>query len=89
VTKKIDSLGAAAAEIAMRAAADYITRKGLKVTDYVALTNALKRHAKAALHEAIKDAKEALDAGMGSAAEATFRLSMAKAGIDAAKEVLG
>lgn len=84
----IDQFGRAAADIAMCAAADYVNRKGGKV-DVDALIMALRRTTKEALGPALDDAKEAYAANMPQMAEATFKLSMASAGLKAAQEVLG
>ena len=82
----IDRLGNIAAETAMRAAAEYIRQNNLKVLDYDAATECLRSWCKIKLPQAMADAKQAIDAGMGRVAEATFLASMAQAGIEAAKE---
>ena len=76
---------AAMAEVAMRAAAEYLARHSL-TADPVALTECLKAHLKAALPIALADAKRALDARMEAVALQTFEASLALAGIEAAKE---
>ena len=48
------------------------------------LSQCLKAH-KETIRGALRDAKEALDAGMDQVADATFRASAAQAGIAAAK----
>ena len=86
MTTNIDNLGTIAAEVAMRAAAEYVRANNLKVVDYQAATECLRSCIKNRLASALDDAKAALDVGMGQAAEATFRASMALAGIEATKE---
>lgn len=82
----VESLGTVAAEIAMASAAQYVRANNLKVIDYEAATNCLRTYCKTWIIQALKDAKEAIDCGMTQVAEATFRATMAKAGIEAAKE---
>lgn len=84
--RTIDNLGTIAAEVAMRAAAEYVRSNGLKVVDYDAATECLRSHCKARLPLALDAAKKALDCKMGQVAEATFKAEMALAGIEAAKE---
>ena len=81
----IDSLGTLAAETAARAAGVYL-RQHKMTYDIDALSACLKSWCKAKLIEALHDAKEAFDAGMGQMAEMTFKATMAEAGIEAAKE---
>jgi hypothetical protein len=85
MTKDMNPLVEAACQVAMRAAASYLQAHNLRADDS-ALAACLRSHCKIALPAALHDAKEALDCGMGQAAEATFRASMALAGIEAAKE---
>jgi len=80
-----DALARAAMEIAARGAAEYLRQHKLKA-DPDALLSTLRSWVKAKLPEALHDAKEALDANMGAAAEQTFKASMVLAGIEAAKE---
>lgn len=75
----------AGAQIAMRAAAEYLRRHDLGA-DPAALTATLRAWLKIKLPEAMRDARQALEAGMGKVAEQTFAASMAQAGIEAAKE---
>jgi hypothetical protein len=82
----IDSLGTIAANVAMKAAAEYIRANNLKVLDYEAATECLKSYCKTRLPIALQEAKEALDCGMTQVAEMTFKATMAQAGIEAAKE---
>lgn len=82
----IDRLGDMAANVTLHAAVNYVRSKNLSVTDYEAAAECIKRHCKGNLDVALRDAKEAIECGMTSAAEATFRLSMVQAGINAAKE---
>lgn len=75
----------AAAQIAMRAAAEYLRRHNLEA-DPAALAATLRAWLKIKLPEGLRDARQALEAGMGKVAEQTFAASMAQAGIEAAKE---
>ena len=84
--RTIESLGTVAADVAMRAAAEYVRTNNLKVLDYDAATACLKSYCKTYLPQALKDAKAAFDCGMNQVAEATFKATMALAGIEAAKE---
>lgn len=83
----IDRLGTIGAEVAMKAAADYMRAKGIVWTDAVitAVTDALRVTCKAAVGPALDDAKAAFEAGMPDAAQATFLASMRLAGIEAVK----
>lgn len=74
-----------AVRIATRAAVAYLDAHGLKADDE-ALANSLKAMCKIRLPAALHDANEAIQCGMASVAEHTFRASMALAGIEAAKE---
>jgi hypothetical protein len=80
-----DRLADVAVEIAARAAVAYLRQHNIDA-DPRALEATLKSWVKIKLPEALRDAKQALEAGMGQAAEATFKASMALAGIEAAKE---
>jgi hypothetical protein len=80
-----DSLTRAAAGIAMRAAATYLDKHGLKVADAL-IVEQLRATIPARFREAIADAREAIDLGMTAVGEETFAASMVLAGIDAAKE---
>lgn len=82
----IDDLGTLAAEVAMRSAAEYVRVNNLRVHDYDAAAECIRAHCKARLSDALRDAKEALDCGMMQVAQATFKATMALAGIEAAKE---
>lgn len=84
--QSIEQLGRIAADTAMRAAADYVRLHGIRVEDYDQATQVLRAEIKASLDDALGEAKQALDAGMGRVAEATFRSNMAAAGIRAAKQ---
>lgn len=86
MTTSIDSLGTIAAEVAMRAAAEYIRTNRLTVLDYEAATACIRSWCKIKLPEALKAAKDALDCRMDAVAEMTFKAIMAEAGIEAAKE---
>jgi hypothetical protein len=81
-----ESLGTFAADVAMRAAAEYVRVNNLKVLDWDAATACLRQWCKIKLREALADAKAAIDCGMDQVAEATFKATMAQAGIEAAKE---
>lgn len=83
--ESIDSLGAIAADVAMRSAVAYLHTHKLEA-DVDTLVACLRSHAKARLPEALASAKEAIEAGMAAMAEVTFRASMTLAGIEAAKE---
>ena len=90
MTKTIDALGTLAAQTAMKGAADWFRANvtGISASDAAdRLVPAIRKHAALALPAAMADAKEALDAGMGAAAEATFLASMKISGITAAKDV--
>src|SRR5262245_39115733 len=89
MAKAIEGLGRAAAETAMRAAAEYVRVHGRTVRDWAAAEETLRRHVRAALPAALADAREALDLGMAAIAQQTFLASMACAGIAAAEEFTG
>lgn len=80
-----DGLGKVAAEVAMGAAILYLKQHNLDA-DTGALAECLRTWCRIKLPEALRDAKEAIAAHMPQAAEATFRATMALAGIEAAKE---
>jgi len=80
-----DRLGGVAAEAAMRSAAEYLLHHDL-TAEPSALCACLRSWIKIKLDEALRDAKQALEAHMPGAAEATFLASMRLAGIEAAKE---
>lgn len=82
----VDQLGTIAANVAMKAFAEYVKAHNLKVLDYDAATACLRSWCRIMLPRALDDAKEALDCGMTQIAEATFKATMAQAGIEAAKE---
>ncbi len=82
----MDNLINVAGETAMRGAAEYLAAHNLVSNDDKALCECIKSWIKINLPQALADAKEALDAGMEQAANATFLLSMKLAGIEAAKE---
>jgi hypothetical protein len=75
----------AACIIAARGASEYLKAHNL-VAERDALARCLKSWVKAKWQEAMNDAKEALDCGMGQYAERTFAATMMQAGIEAAKE---
>jgi hypothetical protein len=73
-------------QIAAKAALEYLNAHSLKA-DTAILADCLNARIKAALPEAIRDAREAFRVpGMGKIADATFAASMALAGIAAARE---
>jgi hypothetical protein len=85
----LDSLATFACNAAAYGARDYIQARGLRPdVDFsvAALSEALKRHTKAVMDEALADAKEALDCGMSALALTTLNASFKLAGIEAAKE---
>ena len=83
-----ESLGSMASDIAVRAALAYLKKhNGMTLANCDSLSIQLKRCCVAALPQALQDAKQALDCGMRDAAIATFKASMALAGIAAAKTV--
>jgi len=71
--------------VAVRTAHIYLCRYSL-TAEPDALTECLRSHVEAAYESAMCDAQEALDCGLKWAALATFKASMAIAGIAAAKE---
>lgn len=79
------NLGEASVHIAFKAARQYCAVHDLTANDE-SLFACCKSWCKIKLPEALHDAKEALACGMNQAAEQTFALSMAAAGIEAAKE---
>ena len=84
--RQIDNLGTIAADVTMKAAAEYIRANNLKVLDYDVATEVLRDYCKTWLNQALSDAKDAIECGMTQIAEATFKATMAQAGIEAAKE---
>jgi hypothetical protein len=88
-TNQIDTLGQKAAEAAMRGAATYIRTNKLENLDLERITQLIRIRAKAALPEALRDAKDALDINQGQMAQATFMASMTLAGINAVKDYQG
>ena len=81
----IDALATRAVEIALRAAREYMAQRNL-TADPDTLRACLKSWLRVQLPEALVDAREAIECGMHQAASATFALSIARAGIEAAKE---
>ena len=71
----------------MRAAAEYLRRHNVTVTDWGKAAQIVREHARGAFSLALADAKEALDCGMAEAAEHTFLASMRLAGFAAAREI--
>lgn len=86
----MDAFVKAAADMAMRAAADYLHLNNLAASVNVsALIIALRKHVKDRMFAALDDTKAAFECNMRQAAEATFAASMKLAGIEAAKEATG
>lgn len=82
----LDRLGKALADVAMRAAVEYLHGHGL-TADAGALSACIRAWAKIKLDEAIRDGRAALDAGLGEGiAWQTMAATMALAGIEAARE---
>jgi hypothetical protein len=81
----MESLADAAVMMAARAARQYLDVHKLSA-DPGALTSCLKSWVKIKFPEALKDAKDAIAAGMHAVAEQTFAATMRLAGIEAAKE---
>ena len=81
----MDALADAAVMMAARGARQYLDTHKL-TADPAALTACLKSWVKAKFPEALKDAKDAISAGMHAVAEQTFAATMRLAGIEAAKE---
>ena len=78
-----------AADTAMKSAVDYIMAHDMRsksLFDHATATWFIKKYVKFAIGPALNDAKEAIDANMGSLVEATFLTSMRLAGINAMKE---
>lgn len=85
--KQIDTLGTKAAEAAMKGAADYIKAHGLRDgMDLDRVTVLIRVTAKAALPQALADAKDAMDANLYAVAQQTFMASMVLAGVQAVKD---
>ena len=80
-----DDLARVAVGIAAQSATAYLKTHGLQASTE-ALANCLSASVRMAFPKALADAREAYEAHMGQVGEATFRASMALAGIEAAKE---
>jgi hypothetical protein len=87
--KSITEFGERAVTIAMQSFARYCQAHGVQVADLDRAVSILKQTVSAAIPQALADAKEAFEAGMGAAASQTFSASMSLAGIEAAKESAG
>ena len=81
----IETLGERTFEIATQAAMQYLEAHNL-MTDPDALASCLSSWVRAKLPEALRDAKDALDAGLTEYAELTYNATIVLAGIEAAKE---
>ena len=87
----IESLGTMAAEIAMKAFADFIRGRSIKLDD-AKIDEAivvLRRIVKEDVVAALDDAKEAFACRMDAIGVATFKASIMQSGIKAAREVTG
>lgn len=84
-TKDQDQFAQEAVTVAIRAAGEYLRAHNLKA-DNEALAACLRSWVKIKLPEALRDCKEAFDCGMTQIGIATFKASLAQAGIEAAKE---
>lgn len=85
-TTEKNGLVDAAVTIGTRAAAEWFRSHPEARRDDAAFAECLRANLKIRLPEALRDAKEAMDAGMSKIAETTFAATIALAGIDAAKE---
>ena len=81
----IETLGERTFEIATQAAMQYLETHNLSA-DPDALAPCLASWVRAKLPEAMRGAKEALDAGLTEYAELTYEATIVLAGIEAAKE---
>ena len=79
------SLATAAFEISARAAAAWARHHGRRIEDVDGFSNLLRSRLKAGIHEALDDAREAVNCGRFDLAELTFRASCVLIGIEAAK----
>lgn len=90
--QNIETLGVKAADIMMRGAVEFIRSRGLNPADVDldAIVRELRSRSRAAVDEALADAKVALEnPAMDKVAEMTFAATMKLAGIEAAKAVIG
>jgi len=81
----IETLGERTCEIAAQAAMRYLETHNL-TADPDALASCLTSRVRAKLPEALRDAEEAIDAGLSDYGELTYKATIALAGIEAAKE---
>ncbi len=86
MTDSINTLGETAVKIAANAAHAWFAQHSAKPVSLDAFCECLKANVKVYLPGALRDAREALEAGMYEVGQQTFAASMALAGIDAAKE---
>lgn len=82
----VNQLADVASAVAMRAAIAYLEQHKLEA-DHGALAECLRSWCRVKLPEALAEAKRALECNMEKPAEMLFRLTMAEAGVEAAKEV--
>jgi hypothetical protein len=80
-----ETLGEQTLHIAAQAALRYLETHNL-TADPDALASCLTSWVRAKLPEALRDAKEAVDAGLSEYGELTYKATIALAGIEAAKE---
>ena len=91
VEQLTEQLANQAVEAAAKGLGAYLRDRGhdTKKINWDALTGRLRLEVKAALPEALEDAKEAVRCGMGGYAVPTFRSSMVVAGANAGKKYFG
>lgn len=85
-TNPLEGLILVAWEIASQGARAYLRQHHL-FADKTVLENELKNRINETFEQALRDAREAFDCHMDDVAAATFKVSMAAAGIAAAKAV--
>ncbi|MGA2253049.1 MAG: hypothetical protein ABSG53_00170 [Thermoguttaceae bacterium] len=85
MVRAVDNLPKLAIVIAIRGAQEWL-RSNRQEADECALYECCKSWARAKFPQAVKEAREAFDAGHADLALATFDASMIEAGVEAAKE---
>jgi hypothetical protein len=85
VARRIDNLPQLAIVVAIRGATEWLKANGL-VADDASLVECVKSWCRIKFPVAVKDARQAYEAGHLDAAILTFDASMVQAGIEAAKE---
>lgn len=83
----LEMLGQTAAETCARAAARMLWTLNYQPSDWAKATEIIRQATKDALAEGLEDAREAFDAHMPAAAEATFLASLRVAGTKAGKRI--